>query len=145
MPQALCVAPYLTLTGPLSETQVVAPTTALQNQKPWGFSSVAQSCPILCDPMDHSTPGLLSIASSLSPPRLTSVESVTPSVAVPAGDCGHAGGGEARPPCSASRPGPPACACPASAACWCRPTAPPAPPLIALPALHESSHAKDIP
>ena len=23
-----------------------------------GFSSVAQSCPTLCDPMDHSTPGL---------------------------------------------------------------------------------------
>ena len=22
------------------------------------FSSVAQSCPTLCDPMDHSTPGL---------------------------------------------------------------------------------------
>ena len=23
-----------------------------------GFSSVAQSCPTLCDPMNHSTPGL---------------------------------------------------------------------------------------
>ena len=24
----------------------------------WGFSSVTQSCPTLCDPMNHSTPGL---------------------------------------------------------------------------------------
>ena len=24
----------------------------------WLFSSVAQSCPTLCDPMNHSTPGL---------------------------------------------------------------------------------------
>ena len=25
----------------------------------WSFSSVTQSCPTLCDPMDHSTPSLL--------------------------------------------------------------------------------------
>ena len=34
------------------------------------FSSVAQSCPTLCDPMNRSTPGL---------PRLKSIESVMPS------------------------------------------------------------------
>ena len=28
-------------------------------EKPFQFSSVTQSCPILCDPMNHSTPGLL--------------------------------------------------------------------------------------
>ena len=43
------------------------------------FSSVAQSCPTLCDPMNHSTPGLLSITNSRSSLRLTSIESVTPS------------------------------------------------------------------
>ena len=38
------------------------------------FSSVAQSCPTLCDPMNHS-----SITSSQSSLRLTSIESVMPS------------------------------------------------------------------
>jgi len=42
------------------------------------FSSVAQSCPTLCDPMNCSTPGLLSITNSRSSPRLT-FESVMPS------------------------------------------------------------------
>ena len=28
------------------------------NEIPIKFSSVAQSCPTLCDPMNHSTPGL---------------------------------------------------------------------------------------
>ena len=108
------------------------------------FSSVAQSCPILCDPMDRSTPGLLSVASSQRPARLTSMESVTPSVAVPAGDCGHAEGGEARPPPPSPGLGPqPA------------PAQPPLPagvyPLPSSPAVHhpagfrESSCAKDIP
>ena len=40
------------------------------------FSSVAQSCPTLCDPMNRSTPGLLSITISRSSLRLTSIESV---------------------------------------------------------------------
>ena len=41
------------------------------------FSSVAQSCPTLCDPMNRSTPGLpVHHRSSL---RLTSIESVMPS------------------------------------------------------------------
>ena len=42
-------------------------------------SSVAQSCPTLCDPMNRSTQGSLSITNSQSSPRLTSIESVMPS------------------------------------------------------------------
>ena len=34
------------------------------------FSSVAQSCLTLCDPMGHSTPGSLSITNSRSLPKL---------------------------------------------------------------------------
>ena len=43
------------------------------------FSSVAQSCPTLCDPMNHSTPGLPAITNSRSPPKPMSIESVMPS------------------------------------------------------------------
>ena len=43
------------------------------------FSSVVQSCPTLCDPMNRSMPGLPSIINSRSSPRLTSIESVMPS------------------------------------------------------------------
>jgi len=43
------------------------------------FSSVAQSCPTLCDPMNRSTPGLPVITNSRSPPKPTSIESVMPS------------------------------------------------------------------
>ena len=43
------------------------------------FSSVAQSCPTLCDPMNHSTPGLSSITNSQNSPKLMSIESVMPS------------------------------------------------------------------
>ena len=43
------------------------------------FSSVAQSCLNLCDPMNRSTPGLPSITNSRSSLRLTSIESVMPS------------------------------------------------------------------
>ena len=39
------------------------------------FTSVAQSCPTLCDPMNHRTSGL-SITNSRSPPKLMSIESV---------------------------------------------------------------------
>ena len=42
------------------------------------FSSVTQSCPTLCNPMNPSTPGM-SITNSRSSPRLTSTESVMPS------------------------------------------------------------------
>ena len=43
------------------------------------FSSVAQSCPTLCNPMNCSTPGLPSITNSLSLLKLMSIESVMPS------------------------------------------------------------------
>ena len=43
------------------------------------FSSVTQSCLILCDPMNCSTPGLLSITNSRSPPKPMSIESMMPS------------------------------------------------------------------
>ena len=43
------------------------------------FSSVAQSCPTLCDPMNHSTPGLPVHQHSRRSLRLTSIESVMPS------------------------------------------------------------------
>ena len=43
------------------------------------FSSVAQSCPTLCDPMNHSTPGSLSITNSRSSLKLMSIELVMPS------------------------------------------------------------------
>ena len=43
------------------------------------FSSVAQSCPTLCDPMDCSTPGFPAITNSRSLLKLTSMETVMPS------------------------------------------------------------------
>ena len=43
------------------------------------FSSVAQSCPTLCDPMDCSTPASLSITNSRSLLKLISIETVMPS------------------------------------------------------------------
>ena len=43
-------------------------------------SSIAQSCPTLCDPMNHSRfMGSLSINNSWSPPKPMSIESVMPS------------------------------------------------------------------
>ena len=43
------------------------------------FSSVAQSCPTLCDPMNHSTPGLPVHTDSQNSLKLMSIESVMPS------------------------------------------------------------------
>ena len=43
------------------------------------FGSVAQSCPTLCDPMDCSTPGPLSITNSRSLLKVMCIESVMPS------------------------------------------------------------------
>ena len=48
-------------------------------KKDFQFSSVAQSCLTLWDPMNRSTTGSLSITNSQSSLRLTSIESVTPS------------------------------------------------------------------
>ena len=46
---------------------------------PFQFSSVAQSCLTLCDPMSHTRQVFLSITSSRSPPKLMSIESLMPS------------------------------------------------------------------
>ena len=43
------------------------------------FSSVAQSCPTLCNPMNCRTPAFLSISNSQSPPNPMSIVSVMPS------------------------------------------------------------------
>ena len=43
------------------------------------FSSVAQLCLTLCDPMNHSTPGLLFITNFQSLPKLMFIESGMPS------------------------------------------------------------------
>ena len=43
------------------------------------FSSVAQLCLTLCDPLNRSTPGSLSITNSQSPRKSMSMESVMPS------------------------------------------------------------------
>ena len=43
------------------------------------FSSVAQACPTLCDPVNCSMPGLPVITNSWSSPILKSIESVMPS------------------------------------------------------------------
>ena len=43
------------------------------------FSSVAQSCPTLYDPMNHSTPGLPVITNSRSSLKLMSIVLVMPS------------------------------------------------------------------
>ena len=43
------------------------------------FSSVTQSCPTLCDPMNRSTPGFLFITNFWSSLKLMSIESVMPS------------------------------------------------------------------
>ena len=55
-------------------------TNSLLSEPPsQSVSSVAQTCPTLCDPMNCSTPGLLSITNSQSSPKLTSIELVMPS------------------------------------------------------------------
>ena len=43
------------------------------------FSSVAQSCPTLCNAMNHSSQASLSITNSQSPPKPMSIELVMPS------------------------------------------------------------------
>ena len=55
------------------QSGIVFLTTSFQ------FSSVAQSCPTLCDPMNHSMPRSLSITNSWSLLKLISIESVIPS------------------------------------------------------------------
>ena len=49
------------------------------NQPSVQFSSVAQSCPTLCDPMNHSTPGLPVHHQLPEFTQITSIKSVMPS------------------------------------------------------------------
>ena len=58
------------------DENVLKLTVAVAIQLSFQFSSVAQSCPTLCDPMNCNTPG---ITNSRSPPKLMSIESVMPS------------------------------------------------------------------
>ena len=53
----------------------LAPTVQLLS---WHFSSVAQSCPTLCDPMDCSTPASLSVTNSRCLLKLMSIELMMP-------------------------------------------------------------------
>ena len=49
---------YLTSTSIKLMTNLVSPEPHLLPPSSVQFSSVAQSCPTLCDPMNRSTPGL---------------------------------------------------------------------------------------
>ena len=55
------------------------PLNLSKPQFPYLLSSVPQSCPTLCVPVNRSTPGLLSIINSRSLPTPMSIESVMPS------------------------------------------------------------------
>ena len=48
-------------------------------KKCYQFSSVTQSCPTLCDPMNCARQASLSNTNSQSPPKLMSIEFVMPS------------------------------------------------------------------
>ena len=65
------------LAAPSVQRQGLPPTQELWPSVQ--FSSVAQSCLTLCDPMDCSTPDLPSIINSRSSLKLISIESVMPS------------------------------------------------------------------
>ena len=72
--------PIVNCAGPLWTSLLfwgdeLAVTGGVQTIRPVQFSSAAQSCPTLCDPMNHSTPGL-PVHHQL---RLTSIKSVMPS------------------------------------------------------------------
>ena len=56
-----------------------SPLPSAFNLSQYQFSSVPQSHPTPCNPMDCSTPGLPSITNSRSSPKLISIESVMPS------------------------------------------------------------------
>ena len=55
------------------------PGTILRNRDINQFSSVTQSCPNLCSPIDCSMPGVLSITNSRSLLQLMSIKEVMPS------------------------------------------------------------------
>ena len=66
--------------GLSASTLALLPTArkSLLNLQSVQFSSVAQSCPTLCDPMNCSTPGLPVHHQLLESTKFTSTESVTP-------------------------------------------------------------------
>ena len=66
-------------TAPSRRWEKMILNQVLYTQPSVQFSSVAQLCPALCGPMNCSTPGLLSITNSQSPPKPMSIESVMPS------------------------------------------------------------------
>ena len=82
-PEKLC--PWTEATQPVSHghpawvQECRAPMTILCSFCRYQFSSVAQSCLTLCNPMDWSTIGLLSITNSQSLLKLMSTELVMPS------------------------------------------------------------------
>ena len=59
--------------GPITSWQIEGETVETVQ-----FCSVAQSCPTLCDPMNCSTPGSLSVTNSRSPPKPMCIKSVMP-------------------------------------------------------------------
>ena len=64
----------------LAESLVVEPTDSHKVKERFSqFSSATQSCPTLCEPMNHSTPGLPVHHNSQSSLRLMSIELVMPS------------------------------------------------------------------
>ena len=68
------------LEGPEAQTGPVTQQGKLTNcYLPVQFSSVTQSCPTLCYPMNHSTPAFLSITNSRSLLKLMFIVSVMPS------------------------------------------------------------------
>ena len=58
---------------------VLSPSPPALNLSQHQFSSVAQSCPTLCDPMNHSTPGLPVHHQLPESTQTMSIESVMPS------------------------------------------------------------------
>ena len=77
-----CCAWVLSLVGELRSSKPYS-VPVPQNVYDIQLSSVAQSCPTLCDPTDCSTPASLSITSSRSSLKLMSIASVMPSAVSP--------------------------------------------------------------
>ena len=76
--RAITKADPLTTTQKVAEEFSINHSTVIWHLKQIHFSSVAQLCPVLCDPADCSTPGF-SITNSRSLLKLMSIESVMPS------------------------------------------------------------------
>ena len=64
---------------PALEAEALTSELPGKPSQPYQFSSVAQSCPNLCDPMNRSSQASLSITNSRSSLKLMSIKSVMPS------------------------------------------------------------------